>query len=122
MNPQDLQWLLLLEALLFFLANLCDFYLTNAMVRRYGPEVEANPHVRRMYATGNFRPSHLFLLAIGLVYGLLLGFSLVGNVNADYWIAIIGLVGLCFPAWNLFRGGMIFYRLRRPTAPAPLSS
>ena len=93
---------LLLEAVLFVVAVLGDGYTTDAMVARFGPGVEANPRVRRMYLTGDFRLSWLMFPILLGAYGSLALWPVV--FPGPYVPSVVGAFGAVLPgvaAWNL---------------------
>ena len=101
------------EAFLFLLACLGDAYVTNSLVSRYGPMVEANPRVRRMYEEGGLWQTWVPILGC---LGLYPAFGLIGSLpmpGAPYIAVSMGFALFIFPGVNLVRGSLVFRRLRR---------
>lgn len=105
---------LLAELGVFYLAVMGDVYLTNALVRWYGPAIEANPIVRQMYMQGNLK---LSWLAVGLMlipYAIL---AYVGLAVIEPYVPLgVTVAGAMLPILamvNLLDGSRTFYRLKK---------
>ena len=115
-------YLLLAELGIFYAANAGDFYLTDALVKKHGPEIEANPRVRKMYQTNSFRASYGQLIGVTGIYAAFLLIVTSPNVEIEalllrtpalYYLML--LLGMGLPAvagYNLVRGGWVFYRIK----------
>jgi hypothetical protein len=122
MELQPFEAMLMLELGTFYLAVLGDAYMTDALVRIYGPEVEANPRVRKMYEKGSFKEYWLStLLLIPLYFFLgLLGLYLV-YPYVPFLIAVFGLALPLLAVINVVQGGLVFYQLKRRRSPETAS-
>lgn len=105
---------LLSEVCLFYLAVAGDVYLTNNLVKWFGPEVEANPRVRKMYETRQFDKAHVAYVCFCLPYLFL---AIIGAKIAEPYVPILvvtmGLIFAAFPIYNLVAGSLIFYRFKK---------
>jgi hypothetical protein len=105
---------LLAELGLFYLAVMGDVYLTDALVRWYGSQVEVNPRVKKMYDTGKFLRSWVAVAGMSAIY-LMLG--AVGDTMTmpyvPFIIAVLGTVLPLFAMSNLVKGSMVFYQLKK---------
>ncbi len=112
------------ETAVFYLAFAGDVYMTNALVRWHGPQVEGNPRVRRMYESLRFFGSWLAALFVAVVYIVLMLFGSQPWPYAPFAVALSGSVFPLLAVLNLARGSAVFYRLKklRASASAPLSS
>lgn len=96
------------------LGVLGDVYLTNALVKKHGTEIEANPRVKRMYETGGFWKSWA---VIAVCLGFYVVFAFEGQLPipyAPFTAAGGGAVISLFPTLNLLQGASVFLRLRAP--------
>ena len=106
---------LVLEGAVFYLAILGDAYMTNHLVRRYGPEVEANPRVREMYVAGNLKWSWATVFLIAPLYAFLGWLGLTELLPYfPFMIAGFGAILPLLAVVNLALGGVVFYRMKRP--------
>ncbi len=101
------------EAAVFYLAFAGDVYMTNALVRWHGPQVEGNPRVRRMYESLRFFGSWLAALFVAVVYIVLMVFGSQPWPYAPFGVALSGSMFPLLAVWNLARGSAVFYRLKK---------
>jgi hypothetical protein len=100
------------ELAIFCIADYADQYVTDYMVKRYGPQVEENPEVRKMYLTGNFRGNTMMRGSIFVFYAMLgLVVIILPPFAAIAILAGIFLAGIAVA--NAARGSLIFYRVKR---------
>jgi len=80
-------------------------HITKLSVRKYGPECEANPRMRRMYERNNFKPYYVALLVLGGMLGLDFGIALFQQmVHLSTTLVFLAFFGMCFLNWlNDFR-------------------
>jgi hypothetical protein len=108
------------ELAIFCIADYADQYMTDYMVKRYGPEVEENSKVREMYLTGNFRGNTMMRASCFVFYAMLgLVVVILPPFAAFAILAGIFLSGLALA--NAARGSLIFYRVKRSQTPKALS-
>jgi hypothetical protein len=104
--------MLLGELVIFYLANFGDIFLTNKLVKWYGPEIEANARVRRMYETKDFIKARLALIFYGFCYVPFIAGLYYLPENFQLWIVGWGAVMPLIAILNLVRGALIFQKLK----------
>ena len=100
------------ELAIFCIADYVDQAVTDYMVHRYGPQVEENSNVRKMYEKGNFRGNTMMRASCFLFYAMM-GLVVIILPTLGGVIALFGLVLPGIAVANAARGSLIFYRVKK---------